>query len=128
MNRTAQLRIRLAALVLGFFGMLPLGTEGAPAATALRIGSAQVSIASIPVVVAIQQKLFEAEGTTVTEWIRRRRLVHCTRELTDRRFVSEPISTIAARWGLVDASHFSKVFRTAYGMSPREFRVENAER
>ncbi len=73
------------------------------------------------------QKLFEAEGTTVTDWIRRRRLVHCSRELIDQRFVSEPISTIAARWGLVDASHFSKIFRTAYGMSPREFRVENAE-
>jgi NitT/TauT family transport system substrate-binding protein len=62
MNRTKQLRIRLAALVLGGLGILPLGTEGAQAATALRIGSAQVSIASIPVVVAIQQKLFEAEG------------------------------------------------------------------
>jgi NitT/TauT family transport system substrate-binding protein len=62
MNRTTQLRIRLAALVLGILGMLPSATEGAEAATALRIGSAQVSIASIPVVVAIQQKLFEAEG------------------------------------------------------------------
>jgi NitT/TauT family transport system substrate-binding protein len=62
MNRTKQLRIRLAALVLGGLGIQPLGTEGAQAATALRIGSAQVSIASIPVVVAIQQKLFEAEG------------------------------------------------------------------
>ena len=38
---------------------------GAKAATALRIGSSQLSIASIPVVVAIQQKLFEAEGITV---------------------------------------------------------------
>jgi AraC-like DNA-binding protein len=74
------------------------------------------------------QKLFEAEGTTVTEWIRRRRLVHCSRELIDPRFVSAPISTIAARWGLVDASHFSKIFRTAYGMSPRDFRIENTER
>jgi AraC-like DNA-binding protein len=72
------------------------------------------------------QKLFESEGTTVTEWIRHRRLVHCSRELVDPRFVSAPISTIAARWGLVDASHFSKIFRSAYGMSPREFRVENA--
>jgi AraC-like DNA-binding protein len=70
------------------------------------------------------QKLFEADGTTVTEWIRRRRLAHCSRELVDPRFVSAPISTIAARWGLVDASHFSKIFRTAYGMSPREFRIE----
>lgn len=36
----------------------------ANAATALHIASAQQSIASIPVVVAIQQKLFEAEGLT----------------------------------------------------------------
>jgi NitT/TauT family transport system substrate-binding protein len=34
----------------------------AEAQTALRIGSAQLSIASLPVVVAMQQKLFEAEG------------------------------------------------------------------
>jgi NitT/TauT family transport system substrate-binding protein len=61
MNRTVPLRIRLAGLVLGALGLLP-AAEGAQAATALRIGSAQVSIASIPVVVAIQQKLFEAEG------------------------------------------------------------------
>jgi NitT/TauT family transport system substrate-binding protein len=62
MNRTTQWRIRLAALALGAISLLPSATEGARAATALRIGSAQVSIASIPVVVAIQQKLFEAEG------------------------------------------------------------------
>jgi AraC-like DNA-binding protein len=74
------------------------------------------------------QKLFEGEGVTVTEWIRHRRLMNCSRELVDPRFESAPISTIAARWGLVDASHFSKMFRNAYGMSPREFRVENAGR
>src|ERR1700689_991955 len=39
-------------------------TGAARAETALRIGSSQLSIASIPVVVAIQQKLFEAEGIT----------------------------------------------------------------
>src|ERR1700689_4614517 len=37
-------------------------TGAARAETALRIGSSQLSIASIPVVVAIQQKLFQAEG------------------------------------------------------------------
>lgn len=73
------------------------------------------------------QKLFEAEGATVTEWIRRRRLAHCSRDLVDPRYLSAPISSIAARWGLIDASHFSKIFRTVYGMSPREFRIENAE-
>jgi NitT/TauT family transport system substrate-binding protein len=62
MNRTSKLRIRLAALVVGALGVLPLTAGDTQAATALKIGSAQVSIASVPVVVAIQQKLFEAEG------------------------------------------------------------------
>jgi len=70
------------------------------------------------------QKLFEADATTVTDWIRRRRLEHCKRELIDPRYAGAPISTIAARWGLLDSSHFSRLFRSAYGMSPREFRVE----
>jgi NitT/TauT family transport system substrate-binding protein len=62
MKRATPLQVRFAALVLGAFGALPLTAGSAPAATTLKIGSAQVSIASIPVVVAIQQKLFEAEG------------------------------------------------------------------
>ena len=48
--------------LLAPFGPLSLTAGSLHAATALRIGSAQVSIASIPVVVAIEQKLFEAEG------------------------------------------------------------------
>ena len=64
MKRATPLQVRLAALALGAFGALSLTAESSTAATALKIGSAQVSIASIPVVVAIQQKLFEAEGIT----------------------------------------------------------------
>ena len=40
------------------------------------------------------------------------------------RNAGESISTIAARWGLADSSHFSRLFRATYGMSPREFRSE----
>jgi len=68
------------------------------------------------------QKLFEAEGTTVTDWIRRRRLDHCRRELADPRYATSPISAIACRWGLVDSSHFSRLFRATYGVTPRDFR------
>lgn len=70
------------------------------------------------------QKLFEAEGSTVTDWIRRRRLDRCKRELLDPRNAGESISRIAGRWGLADSSHFSRLFRAAYGRSPREFRSE----
>jgi NitT/TauT family transport system substrate-binding protein len=55
---------RLASLTLCAAILLVVTIGGAKAATALRIGSSQLSIASIPVVVAIQQKLFEAEGIT----------------------------------------------------------------
>lgn len=52
----------VASSALGAVATLMLTGGNLQAAATLRIGSAQVSIASIPVVVAIQQKLFEAEG------------------------------------------------------------------
>jgi sulfonate transport system substrate-binding protein len=55
---------RAIASVIATVGVLILAASSACAATTLRIASAQQSIASIPVVVAIQQKLFEAEGIT----------------------------------------------------------------
>ena len=55
---------RFAFLMLGACGAIASCTGAAQAATTLRIASAQQSIASIPVVVAMQQKLFEAEGIT----------------------------------------------------------------
>lgn len=33
------------------------------------------------------------------------------------------MSAIAARWGLVDAAHFSRLFRAAYGLPPTEYRL-----
>jgi len=53
---------RFAAAVFGVWSLIAVCAGAAQAATTLRIASAQQSIASIPVVVAIQQKLFEAEG------------------------------------------------------------------
>jgi transcriptional regulator GlxA family with amidase domain len=36
------------------------------------------------------------------------------------------VTSIALRWGFVDASHFSHCFRDAYGMPPRDCRVARA--
>ncbi|MFF3462175.1 helix-turn-helix transcriptional regulator [Streptomyces sp. NPDC002619] len=33
------------------------------------------------------------------------------------------MAAIARRWGFVSRSHFSRVFRTACGMSPREWQA-----
>lgn len=68
-------------------------------------------------------KLFRVEGTTVSRWIRERRLEHCRRDLTDPALFGLPVSAIAARRGFVDAAHFSRLFKTTYGVPPREYRI-----
>ncbi|MER5428438.1 helix-turn-helix domain-containing protein [Streptomyces sp. NPDC002588] len=67
-------------------------------------------------------KLFKDEGTTVGRWILRRRLEECRRDLMRHGRGSRTIAAVAARWGFLSATHFSRVFRAAYGMSPREWR------
>ncbi|MFH8986305.1 AraC-like ligand-binding domain-containing protein [Streptomyces varsoviensis] len=68
-------------------------------------------------------KLFRAQGTTVSSWVRARRLEHCRRDLRDPLQAHRPVGAIASRWGFADAAHFSRSFRAAYGASPREFRL-----
>ena len=67
-------------------------------------------------------KLFEAEGTSVCQWIRAARLERCRRDLLDPSLAHQTILAIASRWGLPGPQHFSRLFRAAYGCSPRELR------
>ncbi|MFI5529440.1 helix-turn-helix domain-containing protein [Kitasatospora sp. NPDC051853] len=66
-------------------------------------------------------RLFQDEETTVARWIQRRRLEMCARELA-RRPGAATVSSVAQRWGFVSPAHFSRVFRSAYGVPPREWR------
>lgn len=66
--------------------------------------------------------LFRQADTTVSTWIRERRLERCRADLLDPVLADRTVSAIAARWGFVDAAHFSRVFKTAYGVSPSEMR------
>jgi AraC-like DNA-binding protein len=68
-------------------------------------------------------RLFETEGTTVARWIKERRLEGCRRELADPSLARYGVSAIGARWGLLDPASFSRAFRAAYGVSPREYRA-----
>lgn len=70
--------------------------------------------------------IFSGENVTLASWIRERRLEHIRRDLVDPVMASEPINRIAARWGLVDAAHFSKVFKTRFGAGPRAYRMQDA--
>jgi AraC-like DNA-binding protein len=71
-------------------------------------------------------KLFHQEGHTVAGWVRQRRLDQCRRDLADPHLAARPINAIAARWGFTSPAHFIQAFRSAYGLSPRQFREQCA--
>jgi AraC-like DNA-binding protein len=73
-------------------------------------------------------RLFEPEDQSVSEWIRTERLDRCRRDLLDPAFADHTIASIAGRWGLPSLPHFSRLFRAAYGQSPREFRARRVLR
>src|SRR6266516_1887734 len=68
-------------------------------------------------------KLFHASGTTVAGWIRQRRLERCGRDLRDPRWSARPVAAIGARWGYPDPAHFSRLFKPAYAVGPRDYRA-----
>jgi len=68
-------------------------------------------------------RLLAAEGISLGDWIPARRLEGCRKDLTASQ--NDPIFAIARRWGFTDASSFTRTFRTAFGVSPREWREVN---
>ncbi|MFF1464948.1 helix-turn-helix domain-containing protein [Streptomyces sp. NPDC058330] len=69
----------------------------------------------------------QAQGETVAARIRRRRLENARRDLEDPALREDPVYGIAARWGFPRACGFSRAFRAAYGLSPREHRLRALE-
>ena len=67
-------------------------------------------------------KLWETEPGSLGQWIVERRLEAARKDLTSRGGRNLTIAAIARRWGFADSTHFSRRFRQAYGMSPREWR------
>ena len=63
---------------------------------------------------------------SVAQWIIRERLELARRELAGPR--TQSIATVARQCGFTDPAHFSRRFREAFGMSPREWRRLNQDR
>ncbi|RKF26899.1 helix-turn-helix domain-containing protein [Micromonospora globbae] len=70
-------------------------------------------------------RLFQTEEQTVAATIRRRRLERCRRDLADPLLRHRPVHLVARRWGFTDKAHFSRAFRSAYGMSPQAYRARS---
>jgi AraC-like DNA-binding protein len=66
---------------------------------------------------------FETEETTVARLILRRRLERARRDLDAPAGLHASIASIGSRWGFASASHFSRVFKGFYGVSPIEWRL-----
>ena len=66
--------------------------------------------------------VFHESGSTVASWIRTQRLEGARRELRDPLHAGKSVGAVAARWGILDAAHFSRTFRDAFGISPSEWR------
>ncbi|MEV1068716.1 helix-turn-helix domain-containing protein [Streptomyces sp. NPDC050263] len=84
--------------------------------------SPQTVAAAHHISVRYLHRLFEGEGVTVARLIQQRRLERCARELARSDAVAPTVSAVAQRWGFANPAHFSRVFRAAYGLSPRQWR------
>ena len=74
------------------------------------------------------QKLFEGVGDNFSHYVRERRLQRAWADLSNPAEAHQSISEIAYRCGFSDSAHFSRAFRHRFGLPPREFRQQEAER
>ena len=74
------------------------------------------------------QKLFETVGDNFTHYVRERRLQRAWADLSNPTEAHRSISEIAYAYGFGDSAHFSRAFRHRFGLPPREFRQQEAER
>lgn len=80
--------------------------------------------AALGISVRTLQTLFRTVGTSPAHWLWQRRL-ECARDrLASPDFEALSIGDVAYGCGFVDQGHFSRRFKTAFGVSPREWRSE----
>ncbi len=71
-------------------------------------------------------RLFSTEQQSVAQLIRTMRLAAVHRDLTSDRLATQSITQIAARWGLRDMPHFTRIFRATYGLRPSDLRNQSS--
>jgi AraC-like DNA-binding protein len=66
--------------------------------------------------------LFSHQVETVARYILRRRLEECSRAMVAASQRGRTVTSIAFDYGFNSPTHFGRVFRSRYGMTPREYR------
>jgi AraC-like DNA-binding protein len=66
--------------------------------------------------------LLSDDRTSFQRYVLLRRLEQCERELSSPRHAHRHVGEIAFGWGFNELSHFGRVFREQYGVSPRDWR------
>ena len=67
-------------------------------------------------------KLWSGREPSLSQWITRERLKGACADLGAAGHNRMTITAVAHKWGFTDTTLFSRRFREAYGMSPREWR------
>ena len=67
-------------------------------------------------------KVFQTEGTTVSDQIWRMRLARCREDLCNPAYANQSITDIAFSWGFNSSAHFSRAFKDEFGVCPRYLR------
>ncbi|MDR2256035.1 MAG: helix-turn-helix domain-containing protein [Arthrobacter sp.] len=69
------------------------------------------------------QGLFQERGTTVTAWIRLRRLEAARAALADPAHAGRTLADLASSFGFADHAHLARSFRATYGETPSAWRA-----
>jgi AraC-like DNA-binding protein len=60
-------------------------------------------------------KILQPREVTLSAWIRRQRLERIRRDLANPLLADRTVSAIAARWGVLDATHVSRALKAEFG-------------
>ena len=72
--------------------------------------------------------LFTDESTSLMRHVWQRRLEKCRQALLNPAQHGQGIAQIAYHWGFNDQAHFSRCFKQAFGLSPREYQKQQPHR
>jgi AraC-like DNA-binding protein len=66
--------------------------------------------------------VFESESESISDYILRRRLEECARQLTQALWQRRSITDTAFEWGFSSMAHFTRAFKERFAVTPSEYR------